>query len=220
MIVCLLSLGAFTLDFYITQLLSLYNSSNQLLSLYNSTSWLQRLYHANFIYLNFSLISTWTPTRLGLRSWTLSWLNFFLNSVFKPNRILWSFSWLRLPDLDQLELLIFILLGLDLNRVLYVGIFLGSNSFNSPPSTRIDLFIWLRINFISLLNRSCINMMFPCIKRSLTQTKEVSLSCMFLSCSAPLPEFLPSRVTPYPISYLDAYPDFYLRLCLIPYPSR
>jgi hypothetical protein len=120
---------------YTTRLLSLYNSSNRLLSLYNSTSWLQRLYLANFIYLNSSLISTWTLTWLGLQSWTLSWLNFFLNSVFKLNQILWSHSWLRLPDLNQLELLIFILLGLDLNWVLYLGILLSSDSFRSPPST-------------------------------------------------------------------------------------
>jgi hypothetical protein len=111
---------------YTTGLLSLYSSSIRLLSLYNSTSWLQRLYLANFIYMNSSLISTWAPTWLGLQSWTLSWLNFFLNSVFKLNQIFWSFSWLRLLDLNQLKLLIFILLGLDLNRVLYLGILLGS----------------------------------------------------------------------------------------------
>jgi hypothetical protein len=123
---------------YTTRLLSLYNSSNRLLSLYNLTSWLQGLYLANFIYLNSSLISTWTLTWLGLQSWTLSWLNFSLNSVFKLNRILWSFPWHRLLDLNQLELLIFILLDLDLNWVLHLGIFLGSNSFRSPPSTQSD----------------------------------------------------------------------------------
>jgi hypothetical protein len=123
---------------YTTQLLSLYNSSNRLLSLYNSTSWLQSLYLANFVYFNSSLISTWDPTWLGLQSWTLSRLNFFLNLVFKLNWILWSFSWFRLLDLNQLELLIFILLCLDLNWVLYLGILLGSDSFRSPPSTRTD----------------------------------------------------------------------------------
>jgi hypothetical protein len=51
---------------------------------------------------------------------------------------------------------------------------------------------------------------------SLTRSKEVSLSCTFLSCPTSLPEFLPSQVTPYP----DAFPDFYPRLCLIPYPSH
>jgi hypothetical protein len=136
--------------------------------IHNLTCWFQRLYLANFIHLNSSLISTWTLTWLGLQSWTISWLNFFLNSVFKLNQILWSFSWLRLLDLNQLELLIFILLGLDLNRVLYIGILLGSDSFISPPSTRIDPFIWLRFNFISLLNQSCINLIFLCTKRSLT----------------------------------------------------
>jgi hypothetical protein len=62
--------------------------------------------------------------------------------------------------------------------------------------------------------------MFPCIKRSLTRSKEVSLSCIFLSCPTSLPDFLPGRVTPYPISYPNVYRDFYLRLCPIPYPSR
>jgi hypothetical protein len=115
-----------------------YNSSNWLLSLYNSTSWLQRLYLANFISLSSSLITTWAPTWLGLQSWTLSSLNFFLNSVFKLNWILWCFSWLRLLYLNQLKLLIFILLGLDLNQALYRGILLGSDSFRSPPSTQTD----------------------------------------------------------------------------------
>jgi hypothetical protein len=136
---------------YITQLLSLYNSSNWLLSLYNLTSWLQRFYLANFIYLSSSLISTWTLTWLGLQSWTLSWPNFFLNSVFKLNQILWPFSWLRLLDLNQLELLIFILLSLDLYWVLYLGILLGSDSFRSPPSTRIDPFCWTRIQLFLLV---------------------------------------------------------------------
>jgi hypothetical protein len=61
--------------------------------------------------------------------------------------------------------------------------------------------------------------MFLCTKRSLTRSKEVSLSRTFLSCPASLPEFLPGPVTPYLISYPDAYPDFYLRLCSIPYLS-
>jgi hypothetical protein len=94
--------------------------------------------------------------------------------------------------------------------------------------TPLDLFLqlgltlltWLKFNCISLLNQSCINLMFPCTRRSLTWSKEVPLSCMFLSCPASLPKSLPGRVTPYLISYLDAYPDSYLRLCPIPYPSR
>jgi hypothetical protein len=84
----------------------------------------------------------------------------------------------------------------------------------------LTLLIRLGFNFISLLNRSCINLMFLCTKRSLTRSKEVSSSCTFLSCPASLPESLPGRVTPYPISYPNAYPDSYPRLCLIPYPSR
>jgi hypothetical protein len=62
--------------------------------------------------------------------------------------------------------------------------------------------------------------MFPCTNRSLTRSKEVPFPCIFLSCSASLPESLPGRVTPYPISYRGAYLDSYPILCPIPYPSR
>jgi hypothetical protein len=54
---------------------------------------------------------------------------------------------------------------------------------------------------------------------SLTRSQEVSLFCTFLSCPTSLPEFLLGRVTPYPISYSNIYPDSYPRLCLIPYLS-
>jgi hypothetical protein len=84
----------------------------------------------------------------------------------------------------------------------------------------LTLFIWLRFNFVSLLDPSCINLMFPCTKRSLTRSKEVYLSCTFLSCSASLREILPDWVTPCLISFLDAYLDSYPRLYLIPYSSR
>jgi hypothetical protein len=84
----------------------------------------------------------------------------------------------------------------------------------------LTLLICLGFNFISLLNWSRINLMFPCTKMSLTRSKQVPLPCMFLSCPTSLPESLPGRVTPYPISYPDASPDSYPRLCLIPYPSR
>jgi hypothetical protein len=81
----LLSLGAFTLGLY-TQLDSyLFKTLQTDFYLFTTR---QRFYLANFIYLNSSLISTWTLTRLGVQSWTLSWLNFFLNSVLKLNRIL------------------------------------------------------------------------------------------------------------------------------------
>jgi hypothetical protein len=46
--------------------------------------------------------------------------------------------------------LIFILLGLDLNRVLYLGILLGSDSFRSPP-TQIDTFYLTRIQLYLLV---------------------------------------------------------------------
>jgi hypothetical protein len=175
--------------------------------------------------MNSSLISTWILTWLGLQSWTLScktlsWLNFFFNLVFKLNRILWSFSWLRLLDLNQLELLIIILLSLDLNRVLYLGISFGSNSFRSPPLAWTDPSYLIQIQLYSLLNQSCIKLMSPCTKRSLTWSKEVSLPCTFLPCPASLPESLLGRVTPYLISYPDAYLDSYPRLCPIPYLSH
>jgi hypothetical protein len=150
---------------YTTRLLSLYNSSNRLLSPYNSTSSLKRLFLANFVYLNSSLISTWTPTWLGLQSWTLSWLNFFPNSVFKLNWILWSFSWLRLLDLNQLKLLIFTQLSLDLNWVLYLRIFLGSDSFRSPPSTRIDPSYLTRIQVYLLVESVLYKLDVPVYKK-------------------------------------------------------
>jgi hypothetical protein len=77
--------------------------------------------------------------------------------------------------------LIFILPSLDLHRVIYLEILLGSDSFRSPSSTRIQLY--------PLLNRSCINLMFLYTKRSLTRSKEVFLSCTFLSCPTSLPKF-------------------------------
>jgi hypothetical protein len=150
---------------YTTRLLSLYNSSNWLLSLYNSTYWLQRLYLANFIYLNSSLISTRTLTWLGLQSWTLSWLNLFLNSVFKLNQILWSISWPRLLNSNQLKLLIFILPGLDLKWVLYLGILLRSNSFRSPPSTRVDPFYLTQIQLYLLIESILYKLDVPMYKK-------------------------------------------------------
>jgi hypothetical protein len=210
------------LDFiYTTWLLSLYNSSNWLLSLYILTSWLQRLYLANFIYLNNSLTSTWAPTWHGLQSWTLFWLNFFLNSVFKLHQILWSFPWLRLHDLNQLKLLIFILLGLDLNWVLYLGILLPRTALDLLLQLGLTLFIWLRFNFISYLNQSCINLMFLCTKRSLTWSKEVSLSRTFFLLglltqvfTRIFPEIVPDTLSEsppelYPSVLLGALPESY-----------
>jgi hypothetical protein len=54
---------------------------------------------------------------------------------------------LRLHDLNQLDPLIYILLGLDLNRVLCLGILLGSDSLRFPPSTQIDPFYltWIQL---------------------------------------------------------------------------
>jgi hypothetical protein len=174
---------------------------------------------------------------LGLTfSWTLSWLNFFLNSVYKLNWILWSFSWLRLLDLTQLELLIFILLGLDLNRVLYHGISLGSDSFRSPPSTRIDpsYLTWIKLYLFvdSVLHK----LEVPCTKMFLTRRKEVSLSCTFLTRFLTrsgnfLPDFLPGRLPRFlpetvsnslpkslPRTLLESLPESYQEL--FPSPTR
>jgi hypothetical protein len=116
--------------------------------------------------------------------------------------------------------LIFIPLSLDLNRVRYLGIFLVSDSFRSPPSTRIDPSYLTKIKLYLLVESVSYKLDVPVYKRSLTRSKEVPLRCMFLSCPAPLPESLPGRVTPYPISYPNAYPGSYPRLCPIPYLSR
>jgi hypothetical protein len=205
---------------YTTRLLSLYNSSNRLLSLYNSTSWLQRLYLTNFIYWNSSLIYTCTLTWLCLQSWTLPWLNFFLSSVFKLNWILWSSSWLRLLELNQLELLIFILLSLDLNQVLYLGILIGSDSFRSHYSTRIDPFNLTRIQLYLLVESVLYKLDVP-MYQNVSYLKPRSLIVLHVFV---LPDLLTRVFTQsgnsYPISYSDAYPDFYPRLCPIPYPSR
>jgi hypothetical protein len=185
---------------YITRLISLYNSSNRLLSLYNSTSWLQRLYLTNFIYLNSSL-TTW----LGLLSWTLSWLNFFLNSVFKLNWILWSFSWLKLLDLNKLKFLIFILLGPDLNRALYLGILLGSDSFRSPPSTWTGHLYLTKIQLYLLVESFLYKLDVP-VYKNVSYPKQISLlishifvlldllTRVFTRSDNSLPNFLPGRL--------------------------
>jgi hypothetical protein len=221
LIVCFLPLGAFTLGLY-TQLDS-YPFTSLQTDFYLFTTWLlklQRHYLANFIYLNSSLISTWTLTWLGLQSWTLSWLNFFLNSVFKLNQILWSFSWLRLLDLKQLNILIFSLLGLDLNQVLYLGILLGSDSFRSPPSTWIDPFYLTQIQLYQFIESVLYKLDVPVYKKVSYPKQRSILVLHIFVLPDHLTRVLPSRVTPYLISYLDAYPDFYPRLCSIPYLSH
>jgi hypothetical protein len=59
--------------------------------------------------------------------------------------------WLRLLDLNQLDLLIFVLLGLDLNRFLCLGILLGSDTFGFSPSTQLDPFYLTRIQLCPLV---------------------------------------------------------------------
>jgi hypothetical protein len=87
------------------------------------------------------------------------------------------------------------------------------------PRHDLTLSIWLGSNFISLLNRSCVNLMFLCRKRYLTWSKKVPLSCTLFVVPGLLTRVLPDRVTPYPISYPDTHLDFYPRLCPIPYRS-
>jgi hypothetical protein len=213
---CLLPLGSFTLGLY-TQLNSYLFTTLQT-DFYLSTTRLldYKEYLANFIYLNSSLISTRILTWFGLQSWTLSWLNFFLNSVFKLNWILWSFSWLWLHDLNQLKILIFILLGLDLNRVLYLGIFLVSNSFRSP-STRIDPSYNTRIQ-LYLLESVLYKLDVPVYKK-ISSPKQRSLLALrvfvlpgllirILTRSGNSPDFLPGRLPGFlPEIVLDSLPE-------------
>jgi hypothetical protein len=133
--------------------------------IHNSTPISLQLFKPTSISLQLNFLITRTLSWPGLQSWTLSWLNFFRNSVFKLNQILWSFSWLRLFDLNQLEPLIFILLGLDLNRVLYLGILLGSDSFRSPPSTWIDPFYLTRIQLYLLVELVLYKLDVPVYKK-------------------------------------------------------
>jgi hypothetical protein len=70
--------------------------------------------------------------------------------------------------------LIFILPDLDLNRVLYLGIFLGSDSFRSPPSTRIDHFYLTRIQ-LYLLIKSVLHKLDVPIYKKVSHPKQRSL---------------------------------------------
>jgi hypothetical protein len=229
---------------YTTRLLSFYNSSNWLLSLYNSTSWLQRLYLDNFIYKNSSLISTRILTWLSLQSWTLSWLNFSLNSVFKLNWILWSFYWPRPLDLNQLKLLIFILLGLDLNWVLYLGILLVSDSFRSRPSTRIDPSYLTWIQLYVLVELVSYKLDVPVYKKvsyrkqrsplalhvfvlpslltwflTRTLTRTLTRDCAWFLTRVATQNLTRVATRPVPGAFPESYPDTYPIGLTRPYPS-
>jgi hypothetical protein len=138
--------------------------------------------------------------------------------------------------------LIFIILGLDSNRVIYLGIFLGLDSFRSPPSTWIDPFYLTQIQLHLLVESVLYKVDVAVYKRSLTRSKEASLSCMFCPARPPyqsftrsdnsLPDFLPGHspgflleiVPDYlpellPGTFPESYPDTYPIRLTWPYPS-
>jgi hypothetical protein len=116
--------------------------------------------------------------------------------------------------------LIIILLGLDLNRVLYLGILLGSNSFRPPPSTWTDPLYLTQIQLYLRVESILYKLDVP-VHKKVSYPKQKSLLISHVSV---LPSFHTRVFTrsgnSLPISYLDAYPDFDPRLCPIPYPSR
>jgi hypothetical protein len=139
--------------------------------------------------------------------------------------------------------LIFILLALDLNRVLYLGTFLGSDSTKSPPSTRIDPFYLTQIQLYLLIESVLYKLDVPVYKK-VSYPKQRSflilyvfflpgpLTRVFTRSDNSLPDFLPGRLPGFlpeivpnslpeslpetlPESYSDTYPIELTR----PYPS-
>jgi hypothetical protein len=116
--------------------------------------------------------------------------------------------------------LIFILLSLDLSRVIYLGILLGLDSFRSPPSTRIHPFYLTQIQ-LYLFVESVLYKLDVLVYKKVSYPKQWSLLILlilvlpglrtqvFTRSGNYLPDFLPGRL-----------PDFYSRLCPIPYPSH
>jgi hypothetical protein len=70
--------------------------------------------------------------------------------------------------------LIYILLGLDFNRVLCLGILLGSDSFRFPPSTQIDPFYLTQIQFYLLVGSVLYKLDVPVYKK-ISYSKQRSL---------------------------------------------
>jgi hypothetical protein len=88
-------------------------------------------------------------------------------------------------------------LGLDLNRVLYLGIFLSLDSFRSPPSTWIDPFYLTQIQFYLLVESVLYKFDVPVYKK-VSYPKQISLLVLhILSYPTSFPESLLGRVTPY-----------------------
>jgi hypothetical protein len=111
--------------------------------------------------------------------------------------------------------LIFILLGLDLNQVLYLGIFLGSDSFKSSPSTRIDPFYLTQIQLYLLVESVLYKHDVPMYKKvSLPKQRSLlvlyifvlpgPLTWVFTRSGNSLHDFLPRRL---PGVLLEIVPD-------------
>jgi hypothetical protein len=99
----------------------------------------------------------------------------------------------------------FILLGLDLNRVLYLGIFLGSDSFRSPPSAWIDPFYLTRIQLYLFFESVLYKLDVPVYKKVSYLKQRSPLVLYVFVFPDPLTQVLPN---PYPISYSNAYRIF------------
>jgi hypothetical protein len=127
--------------------------------------------------------------------------------------------WLRLLDLNQLELLIFILLDPYLNRVLYLGIFLVSDSFRSPPSIQIDPSYLTRIQLYLLVESVSYKLDVPMYKKVsyLKQRSSFVLHVFILlglltrvltQPGHSLPDFLPGRLPEFlPEIVSDSIPE-------------
>jgi hypothetical protein len=112
--------------------------------------------------------------------------------------------------------LIFILLGLDLNRVLYLGILIDSYSFRSPPSTRIDRFYLTQIQ-LYLLVESVLYKLDVLVYKNVSYPKQRNLLALhvfvmldlltrvFTRSGNSLPDFLPGRL---PGFFLEIVSDF------------
>jgi hypothetical protein len=124
--------------------------------------------------------------------------------------------------------LIFILLGLDLNRVLYLGILLGSASFRSPPSTQTNPLYLTQIQLYLLVESVLYKLDVPVYKkvyypkqRSLIVSNVfVLLSLLtrvFTRLGNSLLDFLSGRLPRFLLKIVpDSLPSRYLE----PYPSH
>jgi hypothetical protein len=79
--------------------------------------------------------------------------------------------------------LIFILVGLDLNQVIYLGILLGLDSSRSPPSTQIDPFYLTPIQLYLLVESVLYKLDVPMYKKGLLPEakKSPGLACFCLA---------------------------------------